>query len=759
MLARNTEPAPSLPRPDRLRPPTPSPEPPMSLFPHHKLDWNVARLEKHVEDNPDDHGARTELAATWLSRAAFHGEGEPAFTRALGHARRVIQNVPSSAEAHGVAAGCLVGMDRLDAAQKHVEDALELDDERADVHYVAALWHRAFVEGPHPKAFVGQAGDDGAAGADHRQRAIRELEAACRLAPDAWEPHALLATMLWERVGAAGGAKRATRLVERSQYHTTRALELGPPPAQAAPLLFHLGMTCLVAEGDRIDAATKLFTRLLDDEVYRPRAQYHLGLVNYQVGRYKNAILYLRQHLEHLVATGAEAASAKVHSRIAMAHLKLGEVVKARESCNRALAIDPNEAGARWTLACALASEGRDDEAMRTFKGILTDNPENGPAFSELVRLRRQRADVGWLTAALRAEVKGFDRLPVTLQRAEGTLQPRATTRQRIAVLLSALYGDPGPVVAGPHPGRGGAASPDDAVVTVLDALDLTTDESVRFQLWEGTLDHLTAVRAEALTERLATPGRLFSAQAGREVLALARGLPEGLLVQALQIDEEDLRRAAVERHGPTSDVGAHRQAIDVERREARAWQALVLLAIASHDNRASRNLLVRWAAEADADLADAARAALVMLGDEESAEILSRRARARGAGNLVEAMRAQVVAPTLGSGRVTVRPASAGEDVACSTCGRRPSDVTHLMVGGAGGSAALCSVCLAEIAMHRRELEVDDPDAVCALSGRGRFETAAMYQLRDVTVSREVVDHGLGLLEREAVDRYLGAL
>jgi len=68
----------------------------------------------------------------------------------------------------------------------------------------------------------------------------------------------------------------------------------------------------------------------------------------------------------------------------------------------------------------------------------------------------------------------------------------------------------------------------------------------------------------------------------------------------------------------------------------------------------------------------------------------------------------------------------------------------------------AICDRCLADIAVHRRELETDDPEAVCALSGRGRFETAAMYVYQKLTVSREVVDHGLGLLEREAVDRFL---
>ena len=115
--------------------------------------------------------------------------------------------------------------------------------------------------------------------------------------------------------------------------------------------------------------------------------------------------------------------------------------------------------------------------------------------------------------------------------------------------------------------------------------------------------------------------------------------------------------------------------------------------------------------------------------------------------------MVAQVSAP---AAQQVVRPLAPGEDRACTTCGRRGADVGHMMVGGA---VAVCNRCLAEIAQHRRELETDDPEAVCALSGRGRFETAAMYVFQGLTLSREVVDQGLGLVEREAVDRFLASV
>jgi tetratricopeptide (TPR) repeat protein len=509
-------------------------------------------------------------------------------------------------------------------------------------------------------------------------------------------------------------------------------LELGPSPAVEPRIVYHLGITCL--HGGRHLEADKLFTRLLEDEEQRARAQYYLGLVHYHLGKYKNAVLYLRQHLQHAPE------SARVHSRIGMCYLQLGEVVKAREACNRALAIDPTDLQARWTLGCAMVEEGREDEALKAFKLILEDSPDHQPAFQELVRLRARRHDVEWLRAALRAEVQRFDRLPVTAERREDgqsrPIFPRQTTRERLGTLIRAL-----------------GEADREAVPTLLDCIDLTTDEGLRFALWEAALDRMASQRAQQMARQLEQPGLSYSSDAGREVLALARSLPEQLLTHGLQIEEEDLRRQAVERHGPSHDVQSHRKAIDDERRHARAWQALLLLAIASHNNRSSRNLLVRWASEADPDLADAARAALVMLGDEESTLLLRKRSRSRGAENLVDAMVAQVEAP---SARHPVRPAESGDDAVCSTCGRRQHE-SELLLVGAGG--AICSHCLVEVARSRREHEIEDPEAVCALSSRHAFEVRAMYRFRGLTISREVLDDGLGRLEREAVDRYLAAL
>ena len=90
------------------------------------------------------------------------------------------------------------------------------------------------------------------------------------------------------------------------------------------------------------------------------------------------------------------------------------------------------------------------------------------------------------------------------------------------------------------------------------------------------------------------------------------------------------------------------------------------------------------------------------------------------------------------------------------SLAGEQAAGADLLLVGANG---ALCSHCLVDVARSRKEHLETDPEAVCALSRRSAFEARAMYRFRGVVVCREVLDDGLGRLEREAVDRYLAAL
>lgn len=689
------------------------------MFPHQKLDWNLSRLEKRVEAAPDDAALRLELARASLSKALYHEGGEVWLNRALTQARRVLQHDPSNPGSLVVAGMALVALERIDAAMRYLEEASRVAPEQADVHLALGTMHRA--NGEHHDA-------------------IRSFEAACRFAPGSWEPHAALGRAL-NREALSNGNPR--RMMERARFHLVRALQLDPSPSYRPRLVHALGINCLRAA--RLPDAYKLFQQLLEQDRYRPDAQYLLGIVSLELGKHKNAILFLRQHLKEAPATLHPGSNGDptVHARIGLAYLELGEPAKAREACNQALAVDPSNTLARFALARALRIEGQPEESLRILKELLEDAPHHTEAFAELVAIRTAEANRRWLGQALRSETAIFDRLPVSAWNDDPhvagrvRIAPRDHTRERISILVDAL-----------------SALDADAPRTILECMDLTTDEGLRFALWESALDHLAADRASDLEDRLDEPGRAFGVSTAREILPVADRLPEDLLINGLQVGEEDLRRAAVDRHGPARDVAQHRQHVDRERQEARAWQALLLLSIAAHGSRTGRNLLLRWAADADPDLADAARAGLAMFADPNAVEALRVRARGRGAEALVDNLVAQIT-----PSHEPTRPQPVTEDrtLVCSTCGRKAPDVEHMLRGE--GDVAICNHCMTRIARERRTLGTDDPSRPCSLCGNTLLQSRSVYVYRGVPLCADCVDDSLGLQEREEVERFLASV
>lgn len=678
------------------------------MYPHHKLDWHISRLETRLQEAPDDSAARLDYAEHCLSRAKFHDGGEPWYNRALTQAKRVLGNDPNNVGAQVIAGLTLVGLERLEPATRYLDQALKTNHDRADVHYALGSMHRA---------------------QNDLHQALREFEIACRLAPESFETHHALALVLWGRAREIG---MPPRLVERSQFHTTRALELDPTLSLASELRYHLAMTAL--HTGRWAEAHKMLTLLSEHDRYRDKVKFSLGVASYHLGKYKNAILYLRQFLEN------HPDDPKVHARIGMAYLQLGEIDKARTACKRTLAVEPHNLEARWTLGCALLEAGNPDEAAVVLKELLTDAPDHVPAFTELVQLRKKQGDLKWLEHALRAEVAGFDRLPVraVLEGPDGdrTVTPRVSTRNRIAILLKALGSIRG-----------------DATALVLSAMALTTDESVRFLLWEASLAYASEQVARRVVNHLEEPGVRFNLDTAVQLLSVTQLVPEDLVTKGLHVGEEDLNRAAIDRHGPAGDLKAHRKRIEAERKIARAWQALLLLAVGERASSHGRILLVRWAAEADPDLKLAARAALALLGDEEATELLRNDARRHRREALVDAL---VAGRAPASVTCTPRPVEDGSDAHCATCGRRQPEVGHLLKGA---ESVICDRCTGEIATQRRSLAIDDPATACSLCRKTNTQVRAVYDYQGVFVCSECVDRSLGLVEREMVDRYFVSL
>jgi hypothetical protein len=78
--------------------------------------------------------ARLELCRCFLSRGWIHEGGEPDCATALAMARRVLQDDPTSVTGLVVAGAALVGMDRPEAAEKYLNQAVAVEPDRADLN-------------------------------------------------------------------------------------------------------------------------------------------------------------------------------------------------------------------------------------------------------------------------------------------------------------------------------------------------------------------------------------------------------------------------------------------------------------------------------------------------------------------------------------------------------------------------------------------------------------------------------------------------
>jgi tetratricopeptide (TPR) repeat protein len=669
----------------------------MSLFPHQKLDWTISTLQEKLDRTPSDPGYRVEVARAQLSSGLFHRGGERACSAALSTARKVLNDDPANVEALVIAGLALVSLERADAAVRYLDQASRIDSERADLRIALGALDR----------LRGELGSS-----------VRQMEVACRLAPEAWEPHMLLGRSLMHLARRHGHPQR---LVERCQYHLVAALKLKPPPDQLPPMLKDLGVSCMLTGRHR--EAEKFFIRLRENSEHRTIARYYLGQVAYQLGKYNNAIQHYRQYLRD------RPDDPNVLARMAMAWFQLGDYSRARQACHQALLIEPDNLTGRHALGCTLLEEGDPNEAIRVFRETLKEHPDHMPSYLELVRTRRLGGDINWMVQALNVEVRQFDRIPLG-----GRLDARQLTRRRIGVVLSELKAH------GPS-----------TVPAVLAAIGQTQDECLRFQLWESACAMAESAVADEVSARLREPGRYFSARLGAEALSAAAALPEPVLTSGLMIEETDLKRAAVDRHGPAHDVMAHRANLDIERSKARAYQSLLLLAIASRRSSSGKALLKTWAETADPDMAVASWAALSLYGEPVAAERLRERAASGGGARIVERLLSQV-SPR--AGITEPRRVSDDEQTRCSTCGRAPGEVTHMM---AGGGEVICDRCVVRVWQNRRSMIAAD-DAVCGLCGRSHFEADGLFCYNRINICSHCVQLSLGLLEREEVDRFLSS-
>lgn len=666
------------------------------MYPHQNLDWQIQSLESRVRATPDDVDTRLQLGHHELSKAWFHGGGDANFNNARHHAQTILKTDREHLDAHILVGSAHVGLGPHETALQHLDAASRREPDHARLRFSMGWLH--LERGDLPEA-------------------IRQLRLAGELAPESWEPQWLLAKAVWTQASEKG---RPRHQLASCRAHALQAIKGAPPPALLAEMRYLVGIANLHL--GRLQEAERHLKSLLDEPDYKLRVQYYLGLAYHQNGKHENAVAILRQHIQDA------GEHAKTHTRLGLAYLALGEQNKAREHCNQAKAMDTNDLEARWALGRCYAQAGHTEEALQELREALAMAPDYHPAFQEMVDIRVRSGHVRWIHNAIRAEVETYDNLDRTAMLGEdgqvlvrGT---RAATRQRIATLLAAL------------------PMQEANLAQLLHLIDLTTDEGMRFMVWQALLTHLSQENAQSLTAKLLVPGRHYSAALGRETLSVAPHLEVEAVIQGLSLAERDLQSAAVERHGPSSDVGRHRKMLDEEHREARAWQAQLLLSLAAHDLPSTRSLLLRWTQEADADLADAARVALILLGDTHLASDLEARCARRGASHVLEHL-LRVVSPEATPLNCRVSPGDSA--LTCNVCGLRGPHVDHLL---SSAETHVCDRCLTKVGQQPEAYAVQDPLAHCQLTGQHEPMARLFRFPNGVTVCWDVVERSGDLLQ-----------
>ncbi len=178
---------------------------------------------------------------------------------------------------------------------------------------------------------------------------------ALQLDPDSAEAHAARAFALWQM-------KRG----DEAEKEFEKAIELDPRQFEAH--YFYARQS--FAKGD-LDKAARLFeeaSNLRDDYQAAFFAAQSLAAMNRQDearAAYRRALQIVRDHLE-LTPDDPRAATMR-----AVSLCRLGQLEEGLEWAERAVAIDPEDAGVRYNVACLYSLEGQVDKAIECLEGAV----------------------------------------------------------------------------------------------------------------------------------------------------------------------------------------------------------------------------------------------------------------------------------------------------------------------------------------------------------------------------------------------------
>ena len=269
--------------------------------------------------------------------------------------------------------------------------------------------------------------------------------------------------------------------------------------------------------------------------------------------------------------------------------------------------IHPNDLFARLILGKSLLAQGETREALRIFHESLVRDPGHLESFSEIVQIRREEYNIEWLSRSLCSEVEQYSSASSAMHH-----QASLALRKRIGVILGEMMM------------RGGDTLPE-----ILTAINYSQDENLRFALWEVACLMAENEYSLKCEEQIENVSRNFSLELGELLLTVGEQIPEDKLISAMYITDDDISRAAIDRHPPAHDVKQHEQNKQKQVAIAQGFKALLLLTIASTKTEQARKFLRDYGLKIQSrDEKIAANIGLMLNGDVQAFEEIEKIAK-----------------------------------------------------------------------------------------------------------------------------------
>lgn len=680
------------------------------LLPHNNIEWTIEQNESRLKKSNVDPNLRLQVAKLSLSHGLFHGGGEPALSKALSQAKKVLHDDRNSVDAMAIASTALVKLERVDKAKQYLSMALQRDSDNALLSFALS-------------AFARLNGDI--------DQMLQHLERSLDLAPTAWEPHAMLGRMLC----ALSEPSQDAHLRDRAQYHLLVAIDLYPEVKSLMPaILLDLGMLCL--KQNHFTHAERFLVKLKNHPKHGLKAKRHLAEVAFQMEKYHNAIQRFRTYLNQKEAVTRSVAAqnrdrsnnATIQTKIAISWFNLGDLRRAKTECQRALQLDPTHLLARHTLGCIFIKQGAYTEGLREFRENLHQHPEYVKSYQELVRLYKNAGDWEWLSQALLSEVSNYDRLPIG-----GVIDARVCTRTRIQVIIDELKETDG-----------------DASTIILPVVAMTQDELLRFQLWEAACDIAERVAAQEVEESLANPSRNYGVSTGEDALSAAKYVSLDSLIQGLNIQYADIKAGALERYPQAHSLEEHQRNEKSETRVARSYQMLLLLACSFHRDSRVSELFKRWTSgQNDRNMEIATWVGWSLKNHPEAIGRLRAMTKDRQASPKFLQLLAQSTIQMTATSTVLKIEDKIGS---CRACGKKHTQVSHFILGQ---NIQVCDSCVRE-AFNSEAPNYAHHSHSCSLCGNTHLESPPLCKAGSVVICKKCAQISLGHQERAYVARSL---